>query len=279
MASSTISILRDCLPSSVDDDIINYLGLVLDEVCCPSPSAVHGVISQFLVDYDISDQAAVDSICLSISEKMCTTYIPRPSNTSSSSSNCSSSSSGSVDGCPDVVPTLLPSSIKLRDIIHSKKETYGNNNSEENVLDQLENIIQLAEEKRFTDTHEIFQDYVLSCLSSNTAGTLEAALNHVSLPSYIEDIWIQRYSSTEDISSCCLICHRYVGLTSHHVYPKETHKKLLRKTTLTKEALATTIDICRLCHSTVHSFFTNELLATDFYTIGVYTLNKHNCMI
>ena len=56
----------------------------------------------------------------------------------------------------------------------------------------------------------------------------------------------------------CEICERYVSLTEHHLIPKETHRTMLKKGLYTKDTLSITISICRLCHSTIHRFFTND---------------------
>ena len=71
----------------------------------------------------------------------------------------------------------------------------------------------------------------------------------------------------EDIEpGCCLVCERATSLTRHHVFPKETHKTLLKKGFVETE-LAETIAICKMCHRTIHRFFSNDLLASDYYSL------------
>lgn len=69
---------------------------------------------------------------------------------------------------------------------------------------------------------------------------------------------------TTDPSTCCL-CDREMPMTWHHVIPKDVHKKFLKKG-YTKQELARTIPLCRMCHSAVHMFFTNEELGVSYNT-------------
>ena len=85
----------------------------------------------------------------------------------------------------------------------------------------------------------------------------------------------------EDASaSCegrCELCERQMQLTFHHLIPKMTHSKFLGKALPSNVAHlgAPTRDflnsygamLCRACHSVVHRFAPNAVLATSFNTI------------
>lgn len=102
--------------------------------------------------------------------------------------------------------------------------------------------------------------------------------------SFLGDIWSDRFEisdcieyddststgagSVRWIERVCEICDRQTSLTEHHVYPKEMHKTMLKRGIL-DEKLNETIRICRLCHSTVHRFFSNKELAEKYFTLDL----------
>ena len=73
--------------------------------------------------------------------------------------------------------------------------------------------------------------------------------------------------TSDELEGCCKICERETVLTRHHVRPKKTHAKLLKRGLFTKEELAKTVDICRPCHSAVHRAEDEETLAEKYYSI------------
>jgi len=96
---------------------------------------------------------------------------------------------------------------------------------------------------------------------------------------FLEDIYHERIErKTEDETvdevldivmeaGSCLICERKkMKLTRHHVFPREIYKSLIKKG-YDQISLNTTIAICRMCHSTIHRFFTNDELAERYYTV------------
>jgi hypothetical protein len=97
--------------------------------------------------------------------------------------------------------------------------------------------------------------------------------------SFLELIYIDRYvkDDEEEIdeieNGLCNICERQAKLTRHHVYPREIHKTLLKKG-YDVAVLNNTISICRMCHSTIHNFFTNEELAKSYYTVDLLLANE-----
>jgi 5-methylcytosine-specific restriction enzyme A len=53
----------------------------------------------------------------------------------------------------------------------------------------------------------------------------------------------------------CALCERAVNSVSkHHLVPKSQGGRI-------------TVELCAACHKTLHSFFTNQTLATELHTI------------
>ncbi len=143
----------------------------------------------------------------------------------------------------------------------------------------LDETIALAEEENAIEDCNKFKEYICEMLPPDILQQLED-INGSS--AFLEDIWNERYEQRvsqvhqssvvsqdeQDVleEGCCLICEREVRLTRHHVYPRETHKQLLKKG-FDVDTLNTTIAICRMCHSTVHRFFTNSELASKYHTV------------
>eukprot|EP00633_Aureoumbra_lagunensis_P005924 CAMPEP_0197309924 /NCGR_PEP_ID=MMETSP0891-20130614/8538_1 /TAXON_ID=44058 ORGANISM="Aureoumbra lagunensis, Strain CCMP1510" /NCGR_SAMPLE_ID=MMETSP0891 /ASSEMBLY_ACC=CAM_ASM_000534 /LENGTH=262 /DNA_ID=CAMNT_0042795297 /DNA_START=850 /DNA_END=1635 /DNA_ORIENTATION=- len=92
----------------------------------------------------------------------------------------------------------------------------------------------------------------------------------------------------DDTSSCqdglCLLCQRSMPLTFHHLVPKEEHERWIGKVPplpwkqqlsaekqemlLSRSELGSYgIMICRPCHSTVHRFASNSILAQKYCTL------------
>ncbi|PPQ99615.1 hypothetical protein CVT24_005193 [Panaeolus cyanescens] len=65
----------------------------------------------------------------------------------------------------------------------------------------------------------------------------------------------------------CEICERQVPLTYHHLIPRSTHDKVLKKGWHPEEMLNSVAWLCRQCHSAVHHVAPNEELARNFYTV------------
>ncbi|KDQ09916.1 hypothetical protein BOTBODRAFT_36731 [Botryobasidium botryosum FD-172 SS1] len=73
------------------------------------------------------------------------------------------------------------------------------------------------------------------------------------------------WSSTR--TSECEICERDVPLTYHHLIPRSTHTKVLKRKWHPESLLNSVAWLCRPCHSAVHGIATNEELAREYYTI------------
>lgn len=66
----------------------------------------------------------------------------------------------------------------------------------------------------------------------------------------------------------CELCERDgMLLTAHHLIPRETHKRFLKRGTYTEEELSRVTMICRPCHSAIHSAHSNDVLAKDLNTV------------
>lgn len=66
----------------------------------------------------------------------------------------------------------------------------------------------------------------------------------------------------------CELCERVMPLTEHHLYPKDQHKRLVKKSKMTSDfLLKNTAMVCRPCHSAIHKTFTNKQLADRYYSI------------
>ncbi|RLN99290.1 hypothetical protein DYB28_010343 [Aphanomyces astaci] len=71
---------------------------------------------------------------------------------------------------------------------------------------------------------------------------------------------------TDDAADVCAMCERCVPLTEHHLIPRQVHTRYLKRG-FTREYLSRCIDICRACHSNIHSHIDNRTLADDFNTL------------
>ena len=65
----------------------------------------------------------------------------------------------------------------------------------------------------------------------------------------------------------CELCGREKELTFHHLIPKINHSKNTFQRLFSKTEMSTRgIDICRDCHSTVHSLIDNKTLGLEYNT-------------
>lgn len=66
----------------------------------------------------------------------------------------------------------------------------------------------------------------------------------------------------------CEICDRtQLPLTYHHLIPRETHNKVLKRKWHPEFELNKVAWLCRACHSFVHRVASNEELAKSYYSI------------
>lgn len=65
----------------------------------------------------------------------------------------------------------------------------------------------------------------------------------------------------------CALCHRQMLLTWHHLYPRDVHKKFLKRGMMTQSDCIRGINVCRQCHNTIHRSFDNETLAERLHSL------------
>ncbi|KAF5350154.1 hypothetical protein D9756_009129 [Leucocoprinus leucothites] len=65
----------------------------------------------------------------------------------------------------------------------------------------------------------------------------------------------------------CEICERDIPLTYHHLIPRSTHDKVLKKGWHDASMLNSVAWLCRECHSMVHKVERTEVLAKEYYTV------------
>lgn len=65
----------------------------------------------------------------------------------------------------------------------------------------------------------------------------------------------------------CVLCERVMPLTFHHLIPRTTHKKMMKKYEMTKKELNHGIMVCRPCHSAIHRFIDEESMALEYPTL------------
>jgi hypothetical protein len=109
---------------------------------------------------------------------------------------------------------------------------------------------------------------------------------------FLEDVWRERYemtipsAATDDMDSStaqnpyeCELCERVIQTTRHHVYPRETHEWLQKRDPdrYTDRELGTTINLCRMCHSAIHRFYTNRQLAEEYYSLELLLESEQVC--
>ena len=73
---------------------------------------------------------------------------------------------------------------------------------------------------------------------------------------------------TTERASACEICDRdWIPLTYHHLIPRSTHAKCLKRGWHEEWRLNSVAWLCRACHSFVHELGSNEELARNLYSL------------
>ncbi|KAF2743682.1 hypothetical protein M011DRAFT_496801 [Sporormia fimetaria CBS 119925] len=115
------------------------------------------------------------------------------------------------------------------------------------ALDSLSSYSLLPSSPDPLDLHNFFTPVLTSYITATTAPP---------------PIWIST-RTTE-----CELCHRdWIPLTYHHLIPKSTHERVLKRGWHTEDRLNSVAWLCRSCHSFVHRLSGNEELAREWYTI------------
>lgn len=117
------------------------------------------------------------------------------------------------------------------------------------AVDSLESYGLLPQDSDATDQHHMFTPIFTSYISAVTAPP---------------PIW----SLTR--TTACELCERdWVPLTYHHLIPRSTHDRVLKRGWHTEDKLNSVAWLCRACHSFVHRLATNEELAKSYYTVDL----------
>lgn len=162
------------------------------------------------------------------------------------------------------------------------------------IVELIEDTIDLAEEEGEVSSQEQF----LSFIEENIPEDILAQLNDTFISSsskledsdndngggdgnaFLIDVYQERFAQDEEgeedesdeSNDMCVLCLRpwtHCKLTRHHVYPRETHAVLLKRSSSvhSKASLLTTICVCRLCHNAIHRFHSNRKLAEELYSV------------
>jgi hypothetical protein len=72
----------------------------------------------------------------------------------------------------------------------------------------------------------------------------------------------------------CELCNREQTLTSHHLIPKQVHSKSWCKRMFTRlDMTKRRAELCRMCHKTIHKFFTHRELGETYNTVDKLLTN------
>jgi hypothetical protein len=117
------------------------------------------------------------------------------------------------------------------------------------AIDSLESYALLPASSDSTDQHNLLTPVLTSYASAVTAPP---------------PIWATT-RTTE-----CELCERdWVPLTYHHLIPKSTHARVLKRGWHDEDDLNRVAWLCRACHSWVHRLASNEELAKSWYTVDL----------
>ena len=275
----------DEIPQELVTYIISVMkGLVSEKI---TNTDVYDAVFPFLHDCGIEDER-IDLICRTITDHI-------------TSSRNTTDYINEEDSNGDLIELKMP--IRFVDYSPAPSSSSSSSSSSSGILDILESTLEVAYEKGCTENKEEFIEFMnihitplqakkilLTQLGQNDHSNDISEFDYnFDVECYFEDLWYSRYSTgvihTKSEFDCCELCQRSemeVPLTLHHVFPKETHKRLLSigssenskkhgvENTImiyTKELLATTMKICRLCHSSIHGFFSNDELASHYFTV------------
>ncbi|KAF2730443.1 hypothetical protein EJ04DRAFT_555402 [Polyplosphaeria fusca] len=71
-------------------------------------------------------------------------------------------------------------------------------------------------------------------------------------------------------TAACEMCGRdWIPLTYHHLIPRSTHAKVVKRGWHAEEQLGSVAWLCRACHSFVHGVAGNEELAREWWSVGL----------
>ncbi|KAI0338445.1 hypothetical protein BDW22DRAFT_1432483 [Trametopsis cervina] len=111
-----------------------------------------------------------------------------------------------------------------------------------------------------------FVDTLISCGMCDDTDDAITFLRKV-LEDYVVEACAPAPIWTKTRTTECEICERSIPLTYHHLIPRATHSKVLKKKWHPEALLNSVAWLCRPCHSTVHRVATNEELARQYFTV------------
>lgn len=123
------------------------------------------------------------------------------------------------------------------------------------------------------DIAALVRDYAPEdALQSLEGGDLEDASLKVARKLRLQEAEAEQARTYEDGETLgpgeCELCERDgMLLTAHHLIPRETHKKFLKRGTYTEAELSRVTMVCRPCHSAIHRTHSNDVLAEHFNTV------------
>ena len=68
-------------------------------------------------------------------------------------------------------------------------------------------------------------------------------------------------------TACEICCRDWIPLTYHHLIPRQTHVKAVKRGWHEEWRLDSVAWLCRACHSFVHKIASNEELAKEYWTV------------
>lgn len=114
-----------------------------------------------------------------------------------------------------------------------------------------------------SSVQESIQAYSLLPPETSLPALLDAAItSYVSAVLAAPPVW----SATR--ADACEICERdWIPLTYHHLIPRSTHERVLKRGWHEEWELNRVAWLCRACHSFVHRLASNEELAREWHTV------------
>ncbi|EGN97347.1 hypothetical protein SERLA73DRAFT_184020 [Serpula lacrymans var. lacrymans S7.3] len=131
---------------------------------------------------------------------------------------------------------------------------------------ETRNTVPSPDDLSFENTPVAFGDTLVAYgLTSDYDESLEflrkAVGDYIGLVCAPPPVW----SSTR--TKQCELCEREIPLTYHHLIPRATHAKVLKKNLHPESMLNSVAWLCRPCHTVVHHVANNDELAREYYTI------------
>ncbi|KAL1666959.1 hypothetical protein GGF50DRAFT_49706 [Schizophyllum commune] len=125
-----------------------------------------------------------------------------------------------------------------------------------------------VDELALDSTPASFADTLISYgLAEDPEGALE--LLRKAIADYVSDACAPPPIWSATRAQECELCERRVPLTYHHLVPRSTHAKALKKRWHPESILNSVAWLCRPCHTAVHHAASNEDLAQKYYTLDL----------